>query len=88
MASPVADCSERTDRFPLLIGVQEVARLLGRSERSIWRDVDEGRMPPPIHLGGARRWRRAEIHNWVAAGCPDQHAWQAMRERRDASGSR
>jgi len=54
-----------------LLSVRDVAALLGGcSTRHLYRLVDAGRMPPPVKLGGLTRWRRAEILNWIKAGCP------------------
>jgi predicted DNA-binding transcriptional regulator AlpA len=53
-----------------------VAMMLGRSERSIWRDDEEGRIPAPVVLGGSKRWRIKEIRAWVRAGCPDRATWE------------
>lgn len=54
----------------LLIDIQELATMLNRSVASLERDPAAGRLPPPVRLGGSRRWRRAEIVAWVDAGCP------------------
>jgi len=53
-----------------LIDVRVVAVLLGCSTRHVYRLTDAGRMPPPVRLGALIRWRRAEIEEWIAAGCP------------------
>ncbi|MBI2433923.1 MAG: helix-turn-helix domain-containing protein [Candidatus Hydrogenedentes bacterium] len=53
-----------------LIDVEAVARMLSCSKRHIYRLRDAGRMPQPVHLGGCRRFRRAEIEAWIEAGCP------------------
>ena len=54
-----------------LLTVREVAYLLGRcSLRHVYRLSDANRMPRPIKLGALTRWRRTEILNWIAAGCP------------------
>lgn len=45
----------------LPIDISELAALLGRSEMSIRRDDEAGRIPAPINLGGSVRWRRNEI---------------------------
>lgn len=55
---------------PLLLRVDEVAQLLGLSERSVWRMQSAGRLPSGVRLAGSIRWRRAEIEAWVDAGCP------------------
>jgi excisionase family DNA binding protein len=53
-----------------LIDVRAVAALLGCSTRHIYRLTDAGRMPTPVRLGALIRWRRAEIEEWIATGCP------------------
>jgi excisionase family DNA binding protein len=55
---------------PLLLRVNEVAELLGISERSVWRMQSAGKLPAAVRLAGSIRWRRAEIEAWVDAGCP------------------
>jgi excisionase family DNA binding protein len=53
-----------------LLGVRQVADLLGVSGRHVYRLADGGRMPRPLKLGGAVRWDRDEIKRWIDSGCP------------------
>lgn len=53
----------------LLTAVQ-LAELLNISERTLYRLKSRGSLPAPIQLGGSIRWRRTEILQWVADGCP------------------
>jgi excisionase family DNA binding protein len=56
---------------PELLSVRDLATLLGRcSTRHLYRLVDTGRMPAPVRLGRLVRWRRAEVLEWIANGCP------------------
>ncbi|MBP8128484.1 MAG: AlpA family phage regulatory protein [Candidatus Hydrogenedentes bacterium] len=55
----------------LLWDVRRVATACGLAVRTIWAWADCGRIPAPLHIGGARRWRAEEIREWVATGCPD-----------------
>ena len=56
---------------PELLDVRAVAALLGGcSTRHIYRLADAGRMPRPVKLGTLVRWRRAEVLDWISAGCP------------------
>lgn len=64
---------------PLLIDARAVAAMLGRSERSIWRDDAAGSIPRPIELGGSKRWRLSELKQWVGAGRPPRDAWELRR---------
>ena len=66
---------------PLLIDIHALAALLGRSVASLERDQAAGRVPAPVRLGGSKKWRRAEIEAWVAAGCPPRREWDARRPR-------
>ena len=54
-----------------LLDVEQLATMLGCSDRHIWRLRDLGRLPPPVKLGWLVRWNRAAIAAWIAAGCPD-----------------
>jgi excisionase family DNA binding protein len=49
---------------------KRVAQVLGVSVRHVHRLADAGRMPRPLKLGGSRRWDRATLDAWIAAGCP------------------
>jgi prophage regulatory protein len=53
-----------------LLDVVAVAALLGVSARHVYRLADSGKMPRPLRLGGARRWDRAAIDDWILNGCP------------------
>lgn len=56
--------------LPLLIDIYALAALLTRSVASLERDQAAGRLPAPVRIGGSKKWRRADIETWVAAGCP------------------
>ena len=56
-----------------LLDVKSVAALLGHcSVRHVYRMADAGLMPRPVRLGNLVRWRRAEVLDWISAGCPSQ----------------
>ena len=57
-----------TKTVPLLIGVQDLHRLLNISVREIWRRVSTGRLPKPvIREGRLVRWKYIEIVDWIDA---------------------
>lgn len=59
------------DRAPAeLLDVQAVAKLLDCSPRHVYRLADAGRMPKPLKVGALVRWRRVDVTQWVADGCP------------------
>jgi excisionase family DNA binding protein len=64
--------------FAALLCVDDVAKLLRCSPRTVYRLSDAGRMPAPCRLGALVRWPRAAIDGWIAAGCP---ACRAERKR-------
>lgn len=55
---------------PLLIDIYALSKLLSRSVSALERDQAAGRLPPPVRVGGSKRWRVTEIEAWVTAGCP------------------
>jgi len=55
---------------PELLTTAEAARLLGIGERTLWRHSRSGEAPAPVSIGGAVRYRRSEILEWITAGCP------------------
>jgi len=59
------------DSEVLLWDVKKVAAACGLAVRTVWAFADCGRIPPPLRIGGARRWRADDIRHWVNAGCPD-----------------
>ncbi len=61
----------------VLIDVRAVAALLGCSPRHVYRLCDAGKMPQSLKLGKLVRWRRADIEEWVADGCPPVHRYEA-----------
>jgi predicted DNA-binding transcriptional regulator AlpA len=54
---------------PELLTTKEAARLCGMGERTFWRHSRSGAAPAPLKIGGAVRYRRAELLEWIAGGC-------------------
>lgn len=48
-----------------LMTVEEVAALLGKSPRTVWRLVSSGEVPAPLKLGGSTVWRRADVQAMI-----------------------
>jgi predicted DNA-binding transcriptional regulator AlpA len=53
-----------------LLTAAESAEMAGVAKRSWWRYVSSGRAPAPVRIGGAVRWRRSELAEWIQSGCP------------------
>lgn len=62
----------------LLLTVKQVAALLSLGQRTIWKMSAAGRMPAPLRVGRAVRWRRDELMTWIRGDC--------ATERLEASG--
>jgi excisionase family DNA binding protein len=83
MPANVTNPPTPTEQPAHLIDVQEVARRLGISDRTVWRLNSAGKLPKPITIGQkSKRWRADEIAAWVEAGCPDRKAWEKDRAGR------
>ena len=63
----------------MVVSAHELAEMLGLSVRTIRRLDCSGKLPRPVRIGGAVRWRTEEITRWLAAGCPDRKEWEALR---------
>jgi len=61
--------SEPVKQAPLM-DVNDIARVLRCSARTVYRLADSGRIPPPVKLGSLSRWPRHVIEQWIADGCP------------------
>ncbi len=66
----------------LLVAASELATLLGMSLRTVRRLDCSGKLPRPVKIGGAVRWRVEEIAAWLAADCPDREHWEMLRKKR------
>jgi predicted DNA-binding transcriptional regulator AlpA len=55
---------------PMLITADEFAGLMQISTRTLWRLRSAGLVPDPVRVGGAVRWSRERVTEWIAAGCP------------------
>jgi len=70
------------DSLELIDGYQ-LASLLRCSTRHVHRLARSRRMPSPLRLGTALRWRRIDIDQWINQGCP---AGPTASERGDGCG--
>lgn len=66
----------------MLIDAREAWTLCGLSKSSWYKNLASGRIPRPVKIGGALRWRRRELDDWIAAGCPARSAWDAMNAKK------
>ena len=66
---------------PILLDARSAAAALGVG-RTLFYQLDAcGRIGPrPVKLGKRSLWARAELEDWVAAGCPPREEW--LRQKR------
>jgi len=70
----VAEASGKSQ--PALLDRHGVARLLNVSRSFVQKLHDTGRLPSPVRLGRAVRWRRDELIAWIDAGCLSRDRWE------------
>lgn len=59
-----------TSETKTLLNADEVAAMLGISERTLWRLLSAGKVPEPVRFGRSTRWRLADVKEWIEDGCP------------------
>lgn len=60
-----------------LMNVRQVAGTIKLSQRTIWKLLAAGKMPRPVRIMRAVRWRAAEIDEWIRRGCPSTSEFEA-----------
>lgn len=50
----------------ILMTDREAAKLLSIGRTTLWNNVKQGVIPPPIKIGGSTRWRVADLLDFVA----------------------
>jgi len=55
---------------PGFLTARQFAKLLQVSLRTLWRMRSAGTLPQPLRLGGVVRWRKRDVDQWIADGCP------------------
>lgn len=75
---------EKTNQNMQLLSAKELGRVLDLSKRQIFRLNSCGKIPAPLRIGGSVRWSSSEIREWLKAGAPDRHTWEAIKGLKDA----
>ncbi len=74
-----ANGEQSTRPEPLLLSAAEAAEALRISVRHFYKLHSSGRVPRPVRLGRATRWRAQELIDWLEAGAPARARWEASR---------
>jgi len=73
----------------LLWSAAELSQVLGVSVRTIRRLELQARLPRPLVIGRAVKWKADEIRRWVNARCPSRDEWELIeRETNGRPGRR
>ena len=67
-----------------LLTAKSLAAMLSTSVRSVWRYRSAGRLPETVNIAGAIRWRRTDIEQWIAIGCPDRQTFESRKDSENA----
>lgn len=91
----LADPAGDTDTTPaaelppaLLMTVDDIARDLRTSPKTIRRMDAAGKLPRAVKIGRAKRWPRATVVAWIAAGAPGRAEWEAFHAPAAGKGRR
>ena len=62
-----------------LLSAKEFAKMISLSFRQVHRLNSCGKIPKPVKIGGALRWKREDIELWIAMQCPDRQTFEAQK---------
>lgn len=66
--------------WPLLVGAEDAAKLLGVSKSDFCAFHKSGQLgPEPIRLGRRNLWRVYALERWVESCCPPRWKWKKMQ---------
>ena len=63
-----------------LLTAKQVAGLLALSQRQVFRLNNCGKLPRLVRIGGAERWKLADISRWQELSCPDCKEFEAWQK--------
>ncbi len=63
----------------ILVGTEELAKMLSVSQRHIYRMRADNRIPKPINFGRCVRWVLSDIHLFIQMGCPSQKEFETRK---------
>lgn len=61
---------------PILYTAREAAAFCMISESNWYKLNRQGNVPKPVRIGTMYRWRKSDLVDWVAAGCPRD--WESV----------
>lgn len=67
-----------------LLTSKQVGLLLALSQRQIFRLNSCGKIPKPLKISGAVRWRLSDISRWQELACPDRREYETRTQKAGA----
>jgi prophage regulatory protein len=64
-----------------LMTVEDLAKLLHVSVRTVWRLRRNASLPHPVKIGGGVRWRKSDVKTWIEQGCKPESSGGAADAR-------
>lgn len=56
----------------------DIAELLERTVRTVYRLQRQGKLPGSVNIGSQRVWSRKEVTHWIDSGCPSRREWERL----------
>lgn len=69
---------EKTTRSCQLLTAKSLGAMLSLSARSVWRLRSAQKLPNPVKVGGAIRWRLSDIEQWMSMDCPNRKEFETF----------
>ena len=63
-----------------LVTTNDLAQRLKVSRRHIFRLLAAGKLPRPVRVGAAIRWRQSDIDLWLEWGCCPREKFDTLKE--------
>ena len=64
-----------------LLRAVDVGQILNCSKRSVHRYCSAGKIPAPVRINGAVRWKLSDIELFLQWNCPDRREFEARKEQ-------
>ena len=63
-----------------LLRAVDVGQILNCSKRSVHRYCSAAKIPAPVRINGAVRWKLSDIELFLQWNCPDRQEFEARKE--------
>jgi predicted DNA-binding transcriptional regulator AlpA len=59
-----------------LISAEQAGAIVGVSKWAWFKYARQELVPAPVQFAGRHLWRKTELYDWIASGCPARKDWQ------------